>query len=92
MKRNLFDVARQRQQSAQIPGVEWWMRMPPHVHHLSHEDVACVVGMQRIQLRVLGARQIIDVVALNRLIQERQPDRQNRKDNPQTSAQATRIC
>ena len=44
------------------------MRMPAHVHHLSHEKVMHVIGMERLDLRVLGGGQIVDLVTLNGLI------------------------
>ena len=53
------------------------MRMPAHVHHVSHEQVADVIGMKRLYLRVLGAREIVDFIALNGLIQKRQTKRKN---------------
>jgi hypothetical protein len=37
-------------------------------------------GMKRIDLGVLGAVKIVDVVALNRLIEKREPERKHQRD------------
>ena len=47
------------------------MRMPAHIGQLASEDVAGVLGMQRIDLRVLRAIKIVKIVALNGLMQKR---------------------
>ena len=44
--------------------------MTAHVHHLSEECVARMVRMQRIDLGVLRAVQVIHVVALQGLVQK----------------------
>src|SRR5690349_3514357 len=71
--------------------------MPAHIHDLAHERVAGMRWMQRLYLRVLSAIEIIDIVALNRLIQERQAQgqHQQRDDEPipaQSSRCITRAC
>ena len=42
--------------------------MTLHVHQISQKYVAKVVGMSRIDLSVLGAGEVVDVIALNRLV------------------------
>src|SRR5258708_32327679 len=83
MKRRFRDVLEDRQQQPQIPGVERRMWMPPHFHDSAHERILRMRGMQGIDLRVLRPVKIVDVVALNRLIQEGKPQNQyeQRNDN-----------
>jgi len=52
------------------------VRVSPHVHDSAHECITRMRGMQGIDLRVLGSVEIINVVALNRLIQEGEPQSQ----------------
>src|SRR5260370_42517327 len=73
MKRRFRDVLEDRQQQPQIPGVERWMWMPPHIHNSAHECILRMRGMPGIDLRVLRPVEIVDVVALNGLIQEGKP-------------------
>jgi hypothetical protein len=51
--------------------------MTSHVHETALEDVAGVSGMQRIDLGVFGTLQIVEIVALNRLVQKREPESEN---------------
>ena len=55
--------------------------MAAHVHGDAQKHVAGVVGMQRIDLRVLGAGEIVDVVALNRLVEKGQAKQQDDRDD-----------
>ena len=57
------------------------MRMAPHVHQVSQEYVANMVGMGRIDLGVLGAGEVVDIVALDGLVQERRPQQQDHGQN-----------
>src|SRR5262245_47348236 len=66
-------VAYYGQQQSEKPDIERRMRVAPHVHEISEEYVADVVGMAWIDLGVLGAGQVVDVVALDRLVQEGRP-------------------
>ena len=68
------------------------MRMSPHVHDSAHERVARMRGMQWIDLRVLRSIDIVDVVTLNGLIQERKPQRQHEeRDDDNFPAQNIKI-
>ena len=51
--------------------------MPAQIHLVAEEDILHVARMQRIDQRVLRLGQINMVVALNRLIEEREPDEQH---------------
>ena len=53
------------------------MRMAAHFHHIAEKNVTRVIGMQRLDLRMLRAIQIIDIVALNRLVKKRQAQREH---------------
>ena len=65
--------------------------MPSHVHHLPKKRVARMIGMQRIDLRVLSSIKIIDVVPLNGLVEEWQAQTQNQQAyQQQLLAQPTR--
>src|SRR5260370_42150711 len=93
VKRDLGDVLEDRQQQRQIAGVERRMRMSPHVHDSAHECIARMRGMQRIDLRVLRSVEIVDVVALNRLIQEGKPQSQyEQRDDNEFPAQDIKIA
>jgi len=73
MERDFPDVADCRQQQAQEPNVEWRMRVTLHVHELSQEYIADVSRMGRIDLGMFGSGEIVDVVALDGLVQEGRP-------------------
>lgn len=77
MKRNFANILENGQEQAQAPGIQGRMRLAAHVDHAAQERSERVVGMQRLDLRVLGFGQIVDVVALNGLVQKRQPQSQN---------------
>ena len=47
------------------------------VHAIADGNVLDVVGIERLDLRVLGCGQVVDVVALDRLIEKRQADEQD---------------
>ena len=64
------------------------MRVPAQIHLVTHEDVLHVVGMQRIDQRVLRFGQVNMVVALNRLIEEREPDEQHQPQAQQQGSAA----
>jgi len=57
--------------------------MAAHIHHLALENVAGVQRMQRVNLRVLGAIEIVDIVALDGLIEKRQSQNQDEERNDQ---------
>ena len=66
--------------------------MSTHVDHLAEKQVARVRGMQRIYLSMLRAIEIVDVVALNGLIQEKQPQGQDEeRDDEQFPTQEFKI-
>src|SRR5690348_4517237 len=81
VKRNLADVAENCQQERQIPDIQRRMRMAAHIDHIAKEDIARVIGMERIDLRVLGSSQIVDVIALNGLTEKLKPDQQDSRDD-----------
>jgi len=51
--------------------------MAAHVHYFPHKGVSGVVGVERLDLRVLGSGEVVDVVALDGLIEKRQSDGKN---------------
>jgi hypothetical protein len=53
------------------------MRVAAHLDQVAVEQIFRVVGMQRLDLRVLCAVQIIEVVALNRLVEKGQAQGQH---------------
>lgn len=57
------------------------MRMPAHIHCPAQENIAGVRRMQRIDLRVLRAIEIVDVVALDGLIEEGESQDQDEQCN-----------
>ena len=57
------------------------MRVALHRHDLTQEDIAGVVGMQRINLRMLRSRQVINVVALNGLVEKRDAQEERNRDD-----------
>jgi hypothetical protein len=50
------------------------MREAPEVDAIAEKHVLDIVGMQRIDLGVLGGGEVIDVVTLNRLVEEGEAD------------------
>jgi hypothetical protein len=48
------------------------MGVAAHIDEIAEEDIAGVVGMEGIDLGVLGGGEVIVVVALDGLVQERQ--------------------
>ena len=67
--------------------------MAAHIHHLAQENVAGVHGMERIDLSVLGAIEIINVVALYGLIEERESEGQDEQhDDEEFPAQEIKIA
>ena len=51
--------------------------MPAQIHLVAQEHIFHIVGVQRVYQRVLRFGEINVVVALNRLMQEREPDEQH---------------
>ena len=85
VERNLLHVAEDRQQPRQHPGIQRRMRMAAQIHLVAQKHVLRVVGMQRIDQRVRRLGQVNVIVALNRLVEKRQPEQQHQ---PQQSAAA----
>jgi hypothetical protein len=56
MERHFADIAHHGQQQREEPGVEGRVRKAAQVHAIAQEDVLHVVGVQRIDLSVLGLR------------------------------------
>ena len=93
MERDFVDVLEQRQQQPEIPGVQRRMRLAAHVHHAAQKRVLGVFGMQRLDLRVLGFGQIVNVVASDGLVEEWQAQRQHQQgDKDQIAAQEIKIA
>ena len=55
--------------------------MAAHVHGHALKHVASMRGMQRIDLRVFGALQVIKVVALDGLVEERKAEQEYKAQN-----------
>ena len=87
MKRNLLHVADDEQQPRQRPRISRRVRVAAQIHLVAQEHIFHIVGVQRVDERVLRLGEINVVVALNRLIQERQPD-----DEHQPQAQEQRFA
>ena len=83
VKGRLPHVMENSQQAAQVPGVERRVRMTLHRHHIALKRIRRVLRMQRLNLGVLRAEQVVDVVSLNRLPQKRQTDRQHKGNDDQ---------
>jgi hypothetical protein len=83
---NLVDIPEQSEQQAQKPRVERRVRMALHFHHLAQEHVTGMRGMQRVNLCMLGASQIVNVVALNRLIEERRAQEEDQDEQKEQAA------
>ena len=67
------------------------MRMAPHVHHLAQKNVAGVHWMQWIDLRVLGAIEVINIVALDSLVEKWEPQGEDKqRDDEKFPAQGSR--
>ena len=64
--------------------------MPAHVDQIALENILGVRRMQRIDLRVLGAVEIIRIVALNRLMEKRQPQADDQQQQRLATARAPR--
>ena len=66
--------------------------MAPHAHHLPGENVLAMRRMKRVDLGVHSARQIVVVVALDGLVEERQADQKHREDDDPKAVTAARFC
>ena len=87
MKRYFANIAKQRQQAAENPSVERRMRMSLHGDPITQQEKSCVVWMGRVNLRVLRSGQVVDVVALDRVVQEGDAQQNDEgKNGPQSAA------
>src|SRR5690242_1306814 len=59
------------------------MRMAAHIRGVSQEHELEMRGMERLDLGVLGLGQVVHVVALNRLVQKRQPHQNHGRQDEQ---------
>ena len=57
------------------------MGMAAHVDLLAEESVTGVVGMERVDLGVFGAVEIIEIVALDGLVEKGQAHEENEQRN-----------
>src|SRR5436190_10751551 len=55
--------------------------MTAHIHHLALNDKPGVIRMKRIDLGVFGTLQVIEIVTLNGLVQERQAEGDDEQNN-----------
>ena len=74
MERRLAHIAQEGQQSAEDPGVERGMGLPAHVHQIPKEEIARVSRMEGIDLGMLSAVEVVEIVALNGLMEKRQTE------------------
>ena len=81
MERRLAHVAEEGQESAEDPGVERGMGLPAHVHQVAKEEIARVSRMEGIDLGVLSAVEIVEIVALNGLMKKWKAERQDEGDD-----------
>ncbi len=85
MKRDFAHVAEPGQERRENPSVQRRMRVPAHVHHLAAEHLSGVHRMQRFDLGMLRLRKIENVVALNSLVEKRQAQRENQREDGESS-------
>src|ERR1700754_457890 len=64
------------------------MRMAAQIDLVPLENVLQVIGVERVDERVLRFRDVDVVIALNRLVQEREPDQQHQPQQQQKRAAA----
>ena len=76
MEGHLANISQNCDQRRQEPGIQGRMRMSSHVNQFTQERIANMAGMQRIDLRVFSAVQVVDVVALKGLVQKWKPEAQ----------------
>lgn len=74
MEGHLANVSQERDQPRQEPGIQRRMRMSSHVDQFTEKRVTNMAGMEWIDLSVLGAVEVINVVALNGLVQKWNPE------------------
>lgn len=58
------------------------MRLPAHIDPIAQEQVVRVRGMERLDLCVFGAVEVVQIVALNRLMKERHAQRKRKSRYP----------
>ena len=80
MKWYFKNVPKEGQQQTEKPDVQRRVRMAPHLDHIAQEDIPRVIRVRRVNLRVLSPVQVINVVALNCLVQKRQTQREYEQD------------
>src|ERR1700734_3049504 len=89
MEGHFADIAHYGQQQAEEPRIEGRVRKAPQIHRIAEKNVADVTGMYRIDLRMLCARQVVNVVALDGLVEKWQADEQHhRHDDRQAGREA----
>src|SRR5258708_7868162 len=86
MKQRFPYVAENRERRGENPGVQRRMRVTSHVHGIALENIASVIGMQRIDLRVLGSVEIIRIVTLDRLVEKGQAQQEDKRDDSESAA------
>ena len=70
MESGFANVSGGGEQRAQKPHIERRMRVAAHVDQIAERNVVRVIGVQGFDLRVLGAVQVENVVALNGLMEK----------------------
>ena len=86
MKRHFANIAQQHQQASENPCVQRRMRMSLHGDPIPQQEKSCVIWMGRVNLGVLRSGQVVDVVALNCLVQEGETQQNNEGENNPPSA------
>ena len=81
MVRHFAYIADYRQQRSENPGIQRGMREAAHIHHLAGECVAEVGWMQRIDLGMHCHRQVLGVVALDWMVEERNTEERNERED-----------
>src|SRR5581483_8902383 len=76
-------VAENGQRSGEDPRIQRRMREAAHVDQVALEKIFRLRGMQRIDLGVFGAVEVIGIVALNGLIQKRNSEQKHQENNNQ---------
>lgn len=85
MKCDLVHVSKNPKQQSEVPDIERWMGMALHGDHFSVECKVNVLGVERLNQRMLRTNEVVHVIALNCLMEERQPQQQHGDDDEKNS-------
>ena len=87
MERTLLDIAKKRKQGSQYPRVTGRVRMSLHGDAFALKNVPDMAGMGRVDLGVLGCVEIVGIVALDSLVEERNSQQKYEENNCEPLAQ-----